>query len=45
MSRQLVPGVHWLQECVTDLSYYVDGDNPSDWYEPGEEVHIPRAFI
>ena len=43
MSRQIVPGMHWLQECATDLSHYMDDDDPPDWYDPGEEVHIPQS--
>lgn len=43
MAREIAPGVHWIQECGSDLSAMVEPANSPDWYEPGCDVHIGQS--
>jgi len=44
VAREIVPGIHWIQECGPHRSGFVRERNtyPEDWYESGREVHIPQ---
>ncbi len=44
MSREIFPGVHWIQECGpnrTDLVEALSRES-HDWYEAGREIHVPQ---
>lgn len=44
MAREIAPGIHWIQECGSDLSAMVEPrDDAPDWYEPGCDVHIGQS--
>ncbi|QLG61159.1 oxygen-binding di-iron domain-containing protein [Halorarum salinum] len=43
MYRQVEPGMYWLQECAHDNSDFVDDDDPPDWYDVDEELHVPQS--
>lgn len=44
MSRQVAPGVHWIQEPGPDRSSFVEGqrDELPDWYDPEQSLHVPQ---
>lgn len=44
MAREIVPGLHWIQECGGDLHLEVtfEGDAP-EWYEPDTATHIGQS--
>lgn len=44
MTREVVPGFHWIQECGPDRSGFVEqaAGEPPAWYLPDEELHIPQ---
>lgn len=44
MTREVVPGFHWIQECGPDRSGFIEqsDDDPPTWYRADEDVHIPQ---
>lgn len=48
MSREVIPGVHWIQECGPNITAIADtlSQKEQDWYQGGREIHIPQnAFL
>jgi flavorubredoxin len=44
MAREIAPGLHWIQECGSDLHFELafDGE-PPDWFEPDTPTHIGQS--
>lgn len=43
MTREIEPGIHWIEEFGPDRSGMVEEDGTSDWYDPDEETYIPQC--
>jgi len=44
MTREIRPDLHWIMECGPDRSGFVEDDGGvTDWYDPGQELHIPNC--
>lgn len=43
MTREIGPGIHWIEEFGPDRSGMVEEGGVPDWYDPGEETYIPQC--
>jgi len=45
-SREIAPGVHWVQENGPDRSDFVAGGPLPEWYDPEQSLHIAQnAYV